>query len=90
MPPIDYMNIEVQRMYRFDTDRPLRAFVDIIINGSLLIKGLRVMSSRNGMFVSMPREQATDSKWYHTIRCLTPEIRNDITRIVLRAYNENM
>ena len=82
------MNIQVQRMYRFETDRPLKAFVDIIVNDVLLIKGVRVMDGKKGLFVSMPREQAKDQKWYDTIRCLTQEIRDQITEVVLAAYNE--
>ena len=82
------LDIQVQRMYRFETDRPLKAFVDIIINEALLIKGVRVMAGKAGLFVSMPREQAKDQKWYDTIRCLTMEVRDQITEVVLDAYNE--
>ncbi|MCK5260116.1 MAG: SpoVG family protein [Candidatus Omnitrophica bacterium] len=82
------MEIQVQRMYRFETDRPLKAFVDIVINDALLIKGVRVMDGKKGLFVSMPREQSKDQKWYDTIRCLTQEIRDQITETVLAAYNE--
>ena len=82
------MDIQVQRMYRFETDRPLKAFVDIVINDVLLVKGVRVMSGKQGLFVSMPREQVKDQKWYDTIRCLTQEIRDQITEVVLAAYKE--
>lgn len=75
-------------MYKFETDRPLKAFADIVINDVLLIKGVRIMDSSKGLFVSMPREQAKDSKWYDTIRCLTEEVRDDITKAVLDVYNE--
>ena len=79
---------QVQRMYKFETDRPLKAFADIIINDVLLIKGVRVMQGKKGTFVSMPREQAKDSKWYDTIRCLTEEARDEITSAVLAAFEE--
>ena len=82
------LEIQVQRMYRFETDRPLKAFVDIIVNDCLLIKGVRVMEGKNGLFVSMPREQAKDEKWYDTVRCLTQEVRDQITEVVLQAYKE--
>ena len=58
------MEIQVQRMYRFETDRPLKAFADIVVNDALLIKGIRVMDGKKGLFVSMPRDQAKDKKWY--------------------------
>ena len=82
------LEIVVQRMYRFETDRPLKAFVDIVINDVLLVKGVRVMDGKQGLFVSMPREQAKDQKWYDTIRCLTQEVRDQITEVVLEAYRE--
>lgn len=80
------LEIQVQRMYRFETDRPLKAFVDIIVNGALLIKGIRVLDGKNGLFVSMPQEQAKDKKWYDSVRCLTKEIREQVTSEVLAAY----
>ena len=82
------LEIQVQRMYRFETDRPLKAFADIVINDALLIKGVQVLDGKNGLFVSMPREQAKDKKWYDTIRCLTQEVRDQITEVVLSAYKE--
>lgn len=82
------LEVQVQRMYRFETDRPLKAFADIVVNDALLIKGVRVMEGNNGLFVSMPREQAKDNKWYDTIRCLTQEVRDRITAEVLAAYRE--
>ena len=68
--------------------RPLKAFVDIVVEDALLIKGVRVMDGKKGLFVSMPREQAKDQKWYDTIRCLTEEAREQITSVVLNAYQE--
>ncbi len=81
-------DIQVQRMYRFESDRPLKAFSDIIINDALLIKGIKVLEGKQGLFVSMPQEQAKDKKWYDSVRCLTQEIRDQITEVVLSVYNE--
>ena len=80
--------IDIERIYKFETDNPLKAFVDVIINNAILIKGIRVMDGKKGLFVTMPREQARDGKWYDTIRCLTLEIQNQITKKVLEAYNK--
>ena len=85
---IETLDIQVQRMYRFESDRALKAFVDIVINDAILIKGVMVMDGRKGLFVSMPREQSKDQKWYDTVRCLTQEVRDQITEVVLAAYKE--
>jgi len=82
------MDIQVQRMYRFETDRPLKAFADIVINEAILVKGVRILEGKKGLFVSMPQELAKDNKWYDTVRCLTQEIRDQISKVVLSAYNE--
>ena len=83
------MEIQVQRMYRFESDRSLKAFVDIIVNDALLIKGIRVLDGKKGLFVSMPQEQAKDKKWYESVRCLTQDIREQISDVVLAAYKED-
>ncbi len=75
-------------MFRFENDQPLRAFADIAVNDVLLIKSIRVVNGSGGLFVSMPREKAKDNKWYDSVRCLTGEVRNQITEEVLRAYQE--
>jgi stage V sporulation protein G len=82
------LEIRVQRLYRFDTDRPLKAFADIIVNDVLLIKGIRILDGKKGLFVSMPQEQAKDKKWYESVRCLTQDVRDQISEIVLAAYKE--
>jgi stage V sporulation protein G len=75
-------------MYRFESDRPLKAFVDIVIEDALLIKGVKILEGKSGLFVSMPQEQAKDKKWYDSVRCLTMEVRDQITQAVLNVYNE--
>lgn len=80
------LEIQVQRMYRFETDRPLKAFADIVINNALLIKGIMVMDGKNGLFVSMPKEQAKDKKWYEKVKCLSRDVQGQISEVVLSAY----
>ncbi len=85
---INTLDVQVQRMYRFETDRPLKAFVDIVINDAFLVKGIKVLEGKNGLFVSMPQEQAKDHKWYDSVRCLTQDVRDQVTEVVLAAYKE--
>ena len=82
------LEIQVQRMYRFEGNRPLKAFADIIVNDALFIKGIKILEGKNGLFVSMPQEQAKDKKWYDSVRCLTQDARQQVTEIVLSAYKE--
>jgi len=85
---INDVPVTVQRMYKFETERPLKAFVDVVIADVILLKGVRVTEENGKLRVEMPREQSADKKWYDTVRCLTPEIRDKIEATVLKAYNE--
>ena len=53
---------------------------------ALLIKGIRVVQGKNGLFVSMPVEQGKNEKWFERVRCLSQEIRELISEKVLAAY----
>ena len=78
--------VKVQRIMRLQNGSMLKAFADITINDSLLIKGLRVVEGKHGPFVSMPQMQGADKKWYDVVRCLRDEVKEQISDTVLYAY----
>ncbi|MFC1703552.1 septation protein SpoVG family protein [Candidatus Omnitrophota bacterium] len=80
------LNCKIGRLHRLAGDSAMKAFADIIISDAILIKGLRVVEGKNGLFVSMPKQQGKDSKWYDTIQPVTKEAREEISSIVLEAY----
>ncbi|MCM8770347.1 MAG: SpoVG family protein [Candidatus Omnitrophica bacterium] len=77
--------IEVSRIYKLDGDGKTKAFVDVSFDG-FVIKGLRVVEGKKGLFVSMPRQQGKDGRWYNLTYPAKPEIQQAITEIVLKAY----
>lgn len=82
------LQLKVDRIHKLPDNGPMKAFVDLSINNVLVIKGLRVIKGHKGLFVSMPQEQGKDKRWYDSIRCLTPEIRDFINEKVLSAYED--
>ena len=85
------LEFSITRLHKINNGNALKAFVDISVNDALLIKGLRIIDGKNGIFVSMPQELAKDNKWYDTVRCLNDEIKEQISQEVLSAYNaQNM
>ena len=79
--------MEVVRLYRFDGDSKVKAFVDITV-GDFIIKGLRVLKGQKGLFLGMPQEKGKDGKWYNTFYPKTKEARDSLTEVVLTAYQE--
>lgn len=77
--------IEVARLYRLEGERPLKAFADVII-GEVLVKGIRVVEGNNGLFVTMPKSQGKDGKWYPTVALVDKSMQGELQSIVLEAY----
>ena len=78
--------LAVKRLVKFEGEGSLRAFCDIAIGEQFLVKGLRVVEGKNGLFVSMPRQQGKDHKWYDSVMPLTKEAKQEVGRVVLEAY----
>lgn len=79
--------VQISRIYKLDGESKLKAFVDISL-GSLVVKGLRIVEGQNGLFVGMPRHQGKDGHWYNTVYPTSKEAQQELTQLVLSAYNE--
>ncbi|MFA5092627.1 MAG: SpoVG family protein [Candidatus Omnitrophota bacterium] len=77
--------ISVSRIYKLDTDSKLKAFADVTFSG-VVIKGFSVVDGQKGLFVSMPRHQGKDGKWYDTVTTQTKELKQQLAEVVLEAY----
>lgn len=78
--------VEVLRMHRLDSDSNLKAFADVSFAGVFIVKGIRVIEGKNGLFVSMPSAKGKDGKWHDRAHPLTKEFRETLSEIVLAAY----
>jgi stage V sporulation protein G len=83
------MKVTINKITKIkNADRsPLKAFVDISIEDCIIVRGLKVINGRCGLFVSMPMEQDLNKKWYNTVDCLNKKARTEINTVVLKAYN---
>ncbi|MCU0666569.1 MAG: SpoVG family protein [Candidatus Omnitrophica bacterium] len=79
--------IAVSRIYKIDGETKTKAFVDVALSG-VVVKGLRVVDGSKGLFVGMPRHQGKDGKWYDTVYPTTKEIKQELSDLVLKAYQE--
>lgn len=79
--------VQISRIYKLEGDSKLKAFVDISLGG-LVVKGLRIVEGQNGLFVSMPRHQGKDGRWYSTIYPATKEIQQELSQLILSAYKD--
>ena len=80
------LKLEVSRIHKLEGTSSTKAFCDLSVLDNFVIKGLRVVEGEKGLFVSMPREEGKDGKWYNTVIPLTREIKDEVEKLVLEAY----
>ena len=78
--------IEVARLHRLEGNGMLKAFADVVI-GQVLVKGVRIVDGKNGLFLTMPQTQGKDGKWYCTVMLLDEGLKEELQTAVLEAYN---
>jgi len=83
----DGLELKVVRLYRFDGDSKTKAFADISI-GDFVVKGIRVVQGKKGLFVAVPQEKSKDGKWFSSFYPATDEARQQLNDAVLAAYQE--
>jgi stage V sporulation protein G len=78
-------DLKVVRLHRFEGEGKTKAFADVAI-GDYIVKGLRIVQGKDGLFLSMPQEKAKDGKWYNVFYPSTKEARQSLNDAVLKAY----
>jgi stage V sporulation protein G len=76
----------VEKMFCLPDAGKLKAFADVGVNDALVIKGVRVLEGKKGLFVSMPQEQGKDSKWYDQVVCKSAGIYGELSDKVIEHY----
>jgi len=89
--PVGNVNIRPVRVFPLDTQSPIKAFIDIAVADTFVIKGFRIIDGKNGLFVSMPQSKSRkDNRWYPDVYCETREINEDLQRTILVFYKNEV
>lgn len=68
-----------------DNER-LRAWATITLNGSFVVKGIRVIQGNTRLFVAMPSKQQKDGKYQDIAHPITPDFRDYLEQCVLDVH----
>lgn len=83
------MQVKVSSIFKTKSDSKLKAFVDLLFENSLIVKGFQIVEGKDGLFVGYPSEKNKEGKFYKTVHVLDKEVRDKITEVVLEEYNKN-
>ena len=74
-------------------DNPTVAFVNVTILDKLVLKGIRVVDGRKGLFIALPQSKRKAKKggkdeYFDIFFPITKEFREEMTEAILEAYNK--
>ena len=65
-----------------------KAFVDLELDDTLVIKGLTLVEGKNGLFLSFPSTKGKDRKYYNSVYSLDKEWSNLLQDVCIKKYNK--
>ena len=85
------LNITEVRIYPYEADNgKLKAFATITFDNAFVVRNLKVISGKDGLFVAMPSQKLNSGEHRDIAHPVTTEAREHIQRIVLDAYNKKI
>ncbi|MEJ6950625.1 septation regulator SpoVG [Natronospora cellulosivora (SeqCode)] len=84
------MNITEVRIFLTSQTGPTKAFASITFEDSFVIKDLRIVEGKNGLFISMPSRKDKNGEFRDICHPINTETRNKISEIILGKYNEEI
>lgn len=65
-----------------------KAFVDLALDDTLVIKGLTLVEGNDGLFLSFPSKKGKDGKYYNSVYSLDKEWLKLLQDECVKKYNE--
>lgn len=81
------ISFKVESMRKITGSGHLKAFADVLVNDELVIRGVRLLEGKNGLFVSMPQEKGKDNKWYDHVVCKKGSLYGTLAQTVIDHYS---
>lgn len=65
-----------------------KAFIDLELDDTLVIKGLTLVEGEDGLFLSFPSKKGKDGQYYNSVYSLDKEWRNLLQDACIKKYKE--
>ena len=84
------MKIEARITNIMLNDSNVKAIASANLDGCFAIRNIRVMSGKNGLFISMPSVKDLDGNYTDICFPITPEFRAQLHQTVIDAYHQSI
>ena len=67
-------------------EEKLKAFVNVTFDDCFVVRGMKVIQSKDGYFISMPSRMGTDGSFRDMAHPINNEFRQELEQAILRKY----
>ena len=67
---------------------PLKAFANIVIDDAFIIKNIKIIEGKNGLFIAMPSQKNKNGEYRDIAHPLKTETRIELEKLIIDKYNE--
>lgn len=72
----------------YNASSKTKAFVDLALDDTLVIKGLTLVEGKDGLFLSFPSTKGKDGKYYNSVYSLDKEWTQILQDACIKKYND--
>lgn len=83
------MEITDVKIFLRDSNQ-LKAFVNIVIDDSFIVRNIKVIEGDKGLFVAMPSRRVSSGEFRDIAHPINTETRNQIERVIISKYKETL
>lgn len=82
------MDITDVRVFPASQNGATKAYATITFDNSFVVRDIRVVDGKNGLFISMPSRRDQNGEFRDIAHPITTEMRNKIQNIILDKFRE--
>lgn len=84
------MEITNVKIFRAKRRGPVLAYANVILDNKFIIRGITLIETEKGRFISMPSRRLRNERksFRDTCHPLNAEVRNELTNAIFTAYDE--
>lgn len=72
----------------YDGNSQTKAFIELVLDNTLVIKGMTLVEGSKGLFLSFPSSKGKDGKYYNSIYSMDKEFTGQLEEACIKKYNE--
>ncbi len=81
------MDVEVMDIRKSIGNGNIKANATVRFGGCLTVKGVKVVTGKNGLFVSLPSNPGKDGRWFNLVE-VADDLKNELERKVLSSFDK--